>query len=671
MKSIIKPDQELFDNDNTLETIQQAINQIDVLLEDLKANRTKDIHEISESIVEYTEAEEEKLIKQKNELKNLITFFQKQAERIPHYEEEYMKATQELTALLTESSNPPEAETTEERIQKITVRSKEIHRLNRRLRRYGQILEAVDREGGAGEIMSIKGTYRQKIKTFFGKEGSTKEKIEEERGLAPTVDEKRLIKALTGLSDSEIQKIVDSKEYKSQKEEFNRNEAKLVKSDLPASNKEYARIAFALTVGIKDPEQRRIAQKAAIYLHYFNTKKQDVIGQNRAFYLGIVGRQYHGSDIEASKRRFVDQTSARKTADSPDLSEDDLVRSHAFLGFNKYEIIKYILDGDANNAIVYLSSTALVSAIGKGKLDGICDKEVLAKYIETNTFNHMFNGIKRNPNGNWHLDSSIPNREKIEEIIKAEMKVIAAELVPIINQMAVLHGYNINVVNAYPQALGIRVNTHERIVETELDKNEAILRYSKMLISRAKTIIEENNKKNADALYGETGKQYKRQSRSALLRADEHKKELPLLPLAQQIVDEYAMLEKEEKENIETRNSLEKELHELDKLEQDVKKAFEFREEATKAEKELTEELKTIGWRGRSTKGNKKEDIEARLRTSAQPASAVCTMTLELGIDIGSVDSIAQLSAAQSVASMRQRLGRSGRRGNGKPARPA
>jgi ATP-dependent helicase Lhr and Lhr-like helicase len=59
-----------------------------------------------------------------------------------------------------------------------------------------------------------------------------------------------------------------------------------------------------------------------------------------------------------------------------------------------------------------------------------------------------------------------------------------------------------------------------------------------------------------------------------------------------------------------------------------------------------------------------REDIEARLRSSAQPASAVCTMTLELGIDIGSVDSIAQLSAAQSVASMRQRLGRSGRRGN-------
>ena len=38
-------------------------------------------------------------------------------------------------------------------------------------------------------------------------------------------------------------------------------------------------------------------------------------------------------------------------------------------------------------------------------------------------------------------------------------------------------------------------------------------------------------------------------------------------------------------------------------------------------------------------------------------------MTLELGIDIGNVDSIAQVTAPHSVASLRQRLGRSGRRG--------
>lgn len=59
-----------------------------------------------------------------------------------------------------------------------------------------------------------------------------------------------------------------------------------------------------------------------------------------------------------------------------------------------------------------------------------------------------------------------------------------------------------------------------------------------------------------------------------------------------------------------------------------------------------------------------REELEARLQKESLPTSAVCTMTLELGIDIGSVDSIAQVTAPQSVASLRQRLGRSGRRGD-------
>ncbi|MFK5891728.1 MAG: DEAD/DEAH box helicase [Pseudomonadota bacterium] len=54
--------------------------------------------------------------------------------------------------------------------------------------------------------------------------------------------------------------------------------------------------------------------------------------------------------------------------------------------------------------------------------------------------------------------------------------------------------------------------------------------------------------------------------------------------------------------------------------------------------------------------------LESRLQTGALPTTAVCTMTLELGIDIGNVDSIAQVTAPHSVASLRQRLGRSGRR---------
>ncbi len=59
-----------------------------------------------------------------------------------------------------------------------------------------------------------------------------------------------------------------------------------------------------------------------------------------------------------------------------------------------------------------------------------------------------------------------------------------------------------------------------------------------------------------------------------------------------------------------------------------------------------------------------RESLEARLQEENLPTSAVCTMTLELGIDIGSVDSIAQVTAPHSVSSLRQRLGRSGRRGD-------
>lgn len=57
-----------------------------------------------------------------------------------------------------------------------------------------------------------------------------------------------------------------------------------------------------------------------------------------------------------------------------------------------------------------------------------------------------------------------------------------------------------------------------------------------------------------------------------------------------------------------------------------------------------------------------REDLERRLKAADLPTTAVATTTLELGIDLGSVASVAQVGAPRSLASLRQRLGRSGRR---------
>lgn len=62
-----------------------------------------------------------------------------------------------------------------------------------------------------------------------------------------------------------------------------------------------------------------------------------------------------------------------------------------------------------------------------------------------------------------------------------------------------------------------------------------------------------------------------------------------------------------------------------------------------------------------------REELEARLKKAELPTTGVATTTLELGIDIGSVTSVAQIGAPRSIASLRQRLGRSGRR-RGVPA---
>jgi ATP-dependent Lhr-like helicase len=58
-----------------------------------------------------------------------------------------------------------------------------------------------------------------------------------------------------------------------------------------------------------------------------------------------------------------------------------------------------------------------------------------------------------------------------------------------------------------------------------------------------------------------------------------------------------------------------------------------------------------------------REDAESALKAANRPATVIATTTLELGIDVGSVETITQLGPPITVASMRQRLGRSGRRG--------
>ncbi|MEX8518134.1 MAG: DEAD/DEAH box helicase [Leptothrix sp. (in: b-proteobacteria)] len=62
-----------------------------------------------------------------------------------------------------------------------------------------------------------------------------------------------------------------------------------------------------------------------------------------------------------------------------------------------------------------------------------------------------------------------------------------------------------------------------------------------------------------------------------------------------------------------------------------------------------------------------RSETELALKQRERPATAVCTNTLELGIDIGAVKCVVQINTPPSVASVRQRLGRSGRR----PGEPA
>lgn len=56
-----------------------------------------------------------------------------------------------------------------------------------------------------------------------------------------------------------------------------------------------------------------------------------------------------------------------------------------------------------------------------------------------------------------------------------------------------------------------------------------------------------------------------------------------------------------------------------------------------------------------------REEAETAIKDKSRPSTAIATSTLELGINIGAVQAVAQIEAAPGVASLRQRLGRSGR----------
>lgn len=87
----------------------------------------------------------------------------------------------------------------------------------------------------------------------------------------------------------------------------------------------------------------------------------------------------------------------------------------------------------------------------------------------------------------------------------------------------------------------------------------------------------------------------------------------------------------------------------------------------------MKEEATSIGVRDEvvvhhgSLSKSMREYAEERL-SSGSPVTAVCSNTLELGIDVGRIENVVQLSSPPSVASLVQRIGRSGRT-EGAPAK--
>ena len=56
-----------------------------------------------------------------------------------------------------------------------------------------------------------------------------------------------------------------------------------------------------------------------------------------------------------------------------------------------------------------------------------------------------------------------------------------------------------------------------------------------------------------------------------------------------------------------------------------------------------------------------RQKMEKELKKRELPRTIICTSTLELGIDIGAIENVAQISSPATVSSLKQRMGRSGR----------
>ncbi len=104
-----------------------------------------------------------------------------------------------------------------------------------------------------------------------------------------------------------------------------------------------------------------------------------------------------------------------------------------------------------------------------------------------------------------------------------------------------------------------------------------------------------------------------------------------------------------------------------------TKKALIFTNSRDDAE-DVTREMRTVAARRGerdvyyihhgSISAMLREEAESALREGIGPAVAAATLTLELGIDLGSLERVLQLGAPYRCSSFVQRLGRSGRRGN-------